>query len=478
MTHAEAAMPATVAKPRAARPRGRAPAISLLTATCIVVANMIGTGVFTSLGFQVMGLPSAFAVLLLWIVGGVVALCGALSYAELAAALPRSGGEYHFLSRIYHPALGFLAGWTSATVGFAAPIALTAMVFGTYLDSALPPMPAFLHFAPESRAFVFSLAVVWINALVHFTGVRRGSAFQDGFTVLKVGLIVAFLAAGFGLANAQPISWVPRAADWRMAGSGAFAVSLVYVMYAYSGWNASTYIVGEIRDPRRNVPRSVLLGTLLVIVLYVGLNAAFLRTTPMAEMAAAAAQHKPNVAALAGAHIFGTAGGRVMNALICIGLVSTISSMTWIGPRVTVAMGEDFRALRFLATQTRNGIPRVALGLQLLIVNVLLFTATFEQVTNYITPALTFFSFLTVLGVFVLRVKEPALPRPYRTWGYPLTPGIFLAVSAWMMFYIVSDKPRESLAGLLTMLAGLAVYFASARGRACEESSVRFFQKR
>ena len=451
-------------------PKGRAPAVSLATATSVVVANMIGIGVFTSLGYQVdpaRGIPSVFAIMALWFVGGVVALCGALSYAELAAALPRSGGEYHFLSRIFHPLLGFLAGWTSATVGFAAPIALAAMVFGEYLKAALPPHAldfiATLGIAPEKFPLALSLLVVWLNSIIHFAGIRRGSAFQDLFTALKVALILAFLICGFFVKNHEPVTFLPRAQDWKMIGSGAFAVSLVYVMYAYSGWNASTYIVSEIRNPQRNVPRSVFLGTLVVLVLYVALNAVFLYTTPMREMAEAAAQDKPNVASLAGVHIFGEAGGRVMNALICIGLISTISSMTWIGPRVTVAMGEDFPALRWLSIKTKNGIPRVALAVQLLITNALLFTSTFAQVTNYITPALTFFSFLTVLGVIALRRWQPDLPRPYKTWGYPWTPIIFLAVSAWMLFHATRSQPKETAAALTTLLAGAVVYFASAK---------------
>ena len=254
---------------------------------------MVGTGVFTSLGFQVADLPSAFVILSLWMLGGVVALSGALSYAELAAALPRSGGEYHFLSRIFHPALGFLAGWTSATVGFAAPIALSAMAFGTYAKA----------FAPGVSPLLLSLALVWGTSAVHFTGLRRGSAFQNWFTFLKVALIVAFIVAGFVVRPAPAVSFLPAQHDWRLMTGSAFAIALVFVMYSYSGWNASTYIVSEIRDPKRNVPRSVFLGTLAVLVLYVALNAAFLRTTPMPAMAG-----QLEVGLIAGRQIFGGRG--------------------------------------------------------------------------------------------------------------------------------------------------------------------------
>lgn len=418
----------------------------MVTATAIVVANMVGTGVFTSLGFQVGGLPSGFSLILLWIVGGICALCGALAYGELAAALPRSGGEYHFLSAIFHPSVGFLAGWTSATVGFAAPIALSAMAFGQYFHDAVPGAPT----------LALSVAVVWIITLVHLHSVHAGSAFQNAFTWVKVILIVAFVVAGVILGHPQPVTFLPSTGDAGRVFSAPFAISLVYVMYAYSGWNASTYIVGEVRDPRRNVPRSLLFGTLIVMVLYVALNAVFLYTTPMSKMAG-----KLDVGVIAGRETFGNAGGNLVGMLICLVLVSSISSMTWIGPRVTMTMGEDLRALRYLSWKTSRGTPAAAIILQLLVVNVLLFTTTFQLVLVYIQFTLILCSFMTVLGMMVLRFTRPDLARPCKVWGYPVTPLIFLGISAFMMFYVVKSNPGESLAGLGTMALGLLVYLVS-----------------
>ncbi len=231
--------------------------ISLLTATCIVIANMVGTGIFTSLGFQVGDLPSGFAITALWVVGGICAMCGALSYAELGAALPRSGGEYNFLREIYHPSLGFLAGWVSGTVGFSAPVAIAAMPFGTYLAEIIP----------GTNPLLWGLAVVWITTFVLLLDLRLGSAFQIGSTLLKVGLIVVIIVAGFSIIGTQPISFFPVKNDAGLIVSTPFAVSLFWVMYAYSGWNASTYITSEIRNPARNIPLSVGLGTLLVTFL-------------------------------------------------------------------------------------------------------------------------------------------------------------------------------------------------------------------
>ncbi|MGI8821341.1 MAG: APC family permease [Chthoniobacterales bacterium] len=409
---------------------------------------MVGTGVFTSLGFQVGGLPSGFVIVVLWAVGGLCAMCGALSYAELGAALPRSGGEYHFLREIYHPAVGFLAGWVSGTVGFAAPVAIAAVPFGAYMAQLVP----------GTDPLLWALGVVWLTTGVLLLDLRLGSVFQVGSTLLKVALIVVIIGAGFYVAGTQPISFAPVHGDGALLVSTPFAVSLFWVMYAYSGWNASTYIASELRQPARNIPLSLGVGTLLVTVLYVALNAAFLRTTPTAEMVG-----KPEVALIAGTHIFGAAGGKMMALFICLGLVSTVSAMMWIGPRVTLVMGEDLRALSWLGRRTRRGVPVNAMLLQFVVVNVLLFVASFQAVVNYVQFSLTLCSALTVFGVFVLRWRQPELPRPYKVPGYPVTPLIFLAISGWMLAHLLGNAAtrRPSLLGLGTTLLGLVFYFIS-----------------
>jgi basic amino acid/polyamine antiporter, APA family len=418
--------------------------IGFFTACGIVIANIIGTGVFTSLGFQLPEIHSGFALLMLWIVGGIVALCGALSYGELSAALPRSGGEYHFLSAIYHPALGFMAGFVSATVGFAAPIALAAMAFGKYFQGV------FGFGSPTALSFV----LVWITALVHMSGLKFGSAFQNLSTLLKVLLIVVLIGAGMAVHPKQPITFWPQSGDVMAIFSSAFAVALVFVMYSYSGWNAAVYITGEIEQPQKNVPRSLLCGTLVVLLIYTGLNAVFLATTPAQEMTG-----QIEVALISGKRIFGEEGGRIVGGIICIGLISAISSMTWIGPRVTMSMGEDHWLLRFLGQKNRQGIPVYSILLQLLIVNVLLLTGSFELVVVYIGFSLLLCSLLTVFGVIVLRQTRPELPRPYPVWAYPLPPLIFAAITLWMMIYLLKSRPVESLSGLATMLVGFMLYF-------------------
>ena len=430
---------------------GRSPRnVGFLTACSIVIANIIGTGIFTSLGFQLANIQSGFVLLTLWVVGGVAALCGALCYGELSAALPRSGGEYHFLSKIYHPALGFMAGFVSATVGFSAPIALAAMAFGKYLQGVLDfGSPVF-----------FSFAVVWLIALFHLRNLQLGSAFQNLSTLIKLLLIAALVVAGFFVHPKQPIDFLPAPGDTTLIFGAPFAVALVYVMYSYSGWNAAVYITGEIKQPEKNVPRSLLVGTGMVIVLYVLLNAIFLAATPAQEL-----KGQLEVALIAGKHIFGANGGRVAGAVICLGLISAISSMTWIGPRVTMSMGEDHWLLRLMGRKNFHGIPTNAILLQLLIVNLLLLTRSFESVVQYTQFSLLLCSLFTVLGVIVLRMTRPELARPYRVWAYPLPPIVFAMITIWMMFYLLRWKTTESLAGLATALVGLLLYFCTLKRR-------------
>jgi basic amino acid/polyamine antiporter, APA family len=424
--------------------------IGFVTACSIVIANIIGTGVFTSLGFQLTDIQSGFALLMLWVIGGVAALCGALCYGELAAALPRSGGEYNFLAEIYHPALGFMAGFVSATVGFAAPIALAAIAFGQYFNGV------FDVGSPLALSFV----VVWVVAVFHVGNLRIGSVFQNVSTLVKLLLIGALIGAGFFVPSKQEMSFLPAAGDKAAILSGAFAVALVYVMYSYSGWNASAYISSEIKRPEKNVPRSLLTGTSVVIVIYVLLNAIFLATTPAEQL-----KGQLEVALIAGKHILGDNGGRFAGAIICLGLVAAISSMTWIGPRVTMSMGEDHWLLRWLGGKNKHGIPTNAILLQLLFVNLLLLTQSFQEVVRYTQFSLLLCSLLAVLGVIVLRFTRPEIRRPYRVWLYPLPPVVFSIITIWMMFYLLRSHAAESLAGLATALLGLLLYFCTRKHR-------------
>jgi len=418
------------------------------TAAAVVVANMVGTGVFTSLGFQLLEIRSGFALLALWAVGGLIALCGALSYAELAAALPRSGGEYNFLGRIYHPAAGFISGWISATIGFAAPTALAAITFGRYLASVYPALsPTWL-----------ACGLVMALAAVHARDRRSSGGTQSAFTALKIVLIVAFCALALALVEQpQAVRFVPAAADLEHFTSGAFAIALIYVNYAYSGWNASTYLTGELEAPQRHMPRVMALGTSVVLLLYLMLNFTFLYVAPMDAMAG-----KVEIGYVAARHAFGPGGSKLMGVILALLLISTVSAMLMAGPRVLQVIGEDFRLFRPLARINANGIPVVAVLFQAVLTLLVILSGTFESILVFAGFTLGLNSLATVFGVFVLRHRRPEIPRPYRTWGYPLPPAAYIALMAWTLAYITLDRPVETMFGGALIGLGCLFYALSA----------------
>ncbi len=431
--------------------------VSRNTAIAIVVANMIGAGVFTSLGYQAASIQSTFPLLMLWLVGGVVALCGALSYGELAGMMPRSGGEYNYLSKIYHPAFGFLSGWISGTVGFAAPVALAAMALGRYAGSVIMPSD------PSQIAILIAIGVVLLVTTIHSYDVRYGSMFQKISTGVKVVLIVGFIVGGFLLTpTPQTVNLLPQEGDWKLVFSSSFAVSLAFVSFAYSGWNASAYLANEIKNPRINVPASLFLGTMTVMVAYLLLNYVFLFT--LSPEAYGAAQAKdfgtPLEVGYLSANVFlGSTGGKIMAGMIALLLISSISAMIFAGPRVTQVMGEDMSILRFFAKTNSKEIPVRAIIFQSTISVVLILTASFDTILYAIAFTLDIFTFSTVLGVIILRIRKPSVARPYRTFAYPIPPLIFLAATGWTMYYLFTQRTTESLVALGVILLGLVVYF-------------------
>ncbi len=312
----------------------------------IVIANMIGTGVFTSLGFQLVDIQSVPVLLLLWFIGGIIALCGALCYAELGAALPRSGGEYHYVGTLFHPSLGFVSGWISSTIGFAAPTALVAMTFGIYLQTALPDISP--KWAGVLLVIFASLAHVWNR--------QASGRVQVVFTTLKVLVILVFTVLAVTLVESpEPFSFRPAPGDGSLILGSAFAISLIYVNYAYTGWNAATYIAGEMAAPAKHLPVVLAAGTFIVMMLYVALNAVFLYVSPMSDMVG-----KVEIGFIAATAVFGQAGGELMSILLAVLLVSTVSAMMLAGPRVLKAIGDDYPVLRVLGRVNRHDVPVIA----------------------------------------------------------------------------------------------------------------------
>lgn len=418
------------------------------TVTAVVIANMVGTGVFTSLGFQLLDIQSGFVILLLWVMGGLIAVSGAMTYAELGAAFPRSGGEYNFLSKIYHPAVGFVAGWTSVTIGFAGPSALAAMTFAAYATSIFDVAPS----AWLERGLAVGL--VTVLTIVHAGRRRNSGSVQVVFTTLKIVVIAGFCLAAILLTDEpQPVRFLPADGDSTLLTSSAFAVSLIYVSYAYTGWNAATYLSSELENPQRTLPGILLTGTLVVTILYVALNFVFLYAAPVDEL-----RGQVEVGLIAAKAAFGEVGGRFTGLVLAMLLISTVSAMLMAGPRVLQVMGQDFHALRVSARINRDGIPSVAIYIQSALAVVFILTSSFESVLLFAGFTLALNSFVTVLGVFVLRWRQPDLDRPYRTFLYPLPPLIYLALMGWTLWFVLMNRPVEGLFGLGVIVSGLVVY--------------------
>lgn len=420
--------------------------IGWTTAAAIVVANMVGTGVFTTLGFQLASLQDISAILLLWVIGGVVALAGAFTYAEIATRLPKSGGEYHFLSRIYHPFLGYLSGWVSITVGFAAAIALAAMAIGSYVGK-------FLGWSGSSVAMISILFV----ALVHSFDIKQSSRFQDILTGMKVLLVLVLIASGFLLPAAVDSSLSQPGGlslDWSSVWNPIYAVSLVYVIYAFSGWNAAAYLTEEVEDPQKNLPKALLGGTLLVSLLFILLQVAFLRQAPPDLLAG-----KVEIGQVVAELMYGEKGGRIISFMIAGLLIAGISAMIWVGSRVTRAMAGDYQMWQYFARDNKRAVPVRAIWLQAGISVFLVTTSSFEQVLLYSGFVLQLFTILTVIGLFKLRNDRTGEDICWRSPFYPWIQFIFLFFNGLVLLFLLIDKPFESLLGMLNLAAG-ALSFA------------------
>ena len=418
------------------------------TAAGVVVANIIGTGIFTLTGLLLFRLESGWMVLLCWLIGGVIALCGALSYAELSTMMPRAGGEYVYLREIYGPLPAFLTGWTSFIVGFSAPAAASAVAVSIYLTKA-----GWLPEVTGARKGV-AIAIVLTLTFVHCTGVRWGARVQNALTVLKLLLLAGFLLAGFAWGKSS-FEWMSVAAgSWEGGNWSQMGISLLLVMFAYSGWNAASYLAEEIVEPARNLPRALLGGTLAVVILYLLLNVLFLSAAPLDTLSGAVA-----VGDVAAEGLFGAGAARWLSLLISFALLSSVSAYILVGPRVYYAMARNRLFFQFAAyVHPRFATPSYSIAAQGVLASVMILSGTFEQLLFYIGFALGIFPWMTVAGLIWLRRREPDRPRPYRVWGYPFVPLIYLAASAGILVVAFAGRPWPSTAAILTVLAGIAVY--------------------
>jgi APA family basic amino acid/polyamine antiporter len=411
--------------------------ISWKTAAGIVIANMIGTGVFTSLGFQLAVVQNTWTILLLWTFGGIMALLGALVYAELGTHFRRTGGDYIFLSETIHPLVGYLYAWVSLVVGFSAPIAIAAMAMNNYLSPVLGET--------QLPGLIF---LVLIPA-VHIFSVSSSAKFQNGMTILKIAFVLALIGIGLAFGTNSTSPALNFSDSWKeeilLPG---FAVSLIYVFYAYTGWNSAAYIIEEVDQPKKNLPKALIGATLLVMVIYVLLQLVLLKHASVSQLSG-----QVQVADIAFGNLFGPNGALWVSLFIGVQLIATISGYAWVGPRVTYAMAKDYKLWRPLAKVNGQNIPVRAIVLNTGISLVLFVSGSFEQIMLYAGFILQLMSTVTVYSSLKIKNQE-GFKTPFK----PLPQLIYLGFSIALMGYLLVDRPKESLAGIGILLLGWAVY--------------------
>jgi APA family basic amino acid/polyamine antiporter len=431
--------------------------LGLFPVTNIVIANIIGAGIFTTTGYLMGFLQNPQMMLLLWIAGGIIAFCGAIAFGELGAAFPEAGGEYVFISKLFHPLPGFLSGWLSLIVGFSAPIAASAIGFSKYFIWAFPHFQDTILLNSIVSVDVFSrllaVIIIVVFVLIHARGVLLGAKVQNGLTLLKILLVVGLIAAGFIFGKGSFNNLRTESAfEFNFSNWKAIGLSLMYIMFAYSGWNSSTYIGSEIQNPRKVIPWSLFISTGVVMVLYVLLNVFFVYAVPAIQMTS-----EPEIGALAAGNAFGETAEWIVSLLISFALFSSLSAFVILGPRVYYKMAKDGYFFKSIAAiHPKYKVPTNAIYLQGAIAVVLVLSGTFEQILTYMGFSLGLFPILAVAGVFKLRRKNLSLVK---LPGYPLVHIVFIVSGIAMLVLAYFERPVESSIAVLTALSGIPVYY-------------------
>lgn len=439
-----------------------------LDGAAVVVSNVIGSGIFLLPAVVAQLVPHPGWMLGVWVAGGALAFAGAMAYAELATLRPRAGGEYVYLREAFGPLTGFLTGWTSFVAGFSGAIAVGAVGLASYLGrfltaagdtrslASLPLGPITFSVSPQA---IVALSAIGGLTAVHVVGLGPGRLVQNLLAGMKVALLVTFVALGFtlGQGSAAHFSAEPGA----VVGS-SWLLALLPVMFAYSGWNAAAYLAGEIRDPGRNVPLALGLGTVVVVAIYVLLILLYLYALPVAEFDIVGG----NVADTVAERLFGPVVAAPIAAASVVMIAASVSAMVFAGPRVYFAMAQDGLFLSAAATvDPRFRTPATAIVAQSVWAGLLVLTGTFQQLVSYTSFAVTLFAGVAVVALFVLRFREPGAQRPFKAWGYPVAPLVFVLTSAAMVANAIWRNPAPSAAGLVVIAAGVPVYFFMRRGR-------------
>lgn len=439
------------------------PKLGLFTVTNIVVANIIGAGIFTTTGYLMDFLGNPGLMLSLWIVGGIISFCGAISFGELGATFPNAGGEYVFISKLFHPLLGFLSGWLSLIVGFSAPIAASAIGFAEYFNVVFPDLHN--HIVPtilisqELFTKLLAISIIIIFTVIHSRGIVFGGKVQSTLTILKIALITGIIVAGFSVGKGT-FQYLTESSVFQFSYKGwkSIGLSLLLIMFAYSGWSSATYIGSEVINPKKNIPLSLLISTGAVMVLYILLNLFFVYAIPPAELTGV-----PEIAGLAAKRSFGAVAETVVSLFTSFALISSLSAFIILGPRVYYSMAKDGYFFKFAARiHTKFKVPVGAIVLQSVISMILVVSGTFEQILIYMGFSLGIFPILAVWGVFKLRKNgESKMKLP----GYPVVQIIFILFGVAMLILAFLERPVESIIAIITAFSGIPVYYVFNRAK-------------
>jgi len=424
----------------------------LSTSTYVVIASMVGTGILVSPGYMMASLKSYPVIFGLWVLGGMLAMCGALCVAELATALPQAGGEYVYLREAYGPMPAFLSGWTSFFLGFSAPLTVVSYIAALYLLTPLGLVEQGRGRLLQCTAAIIIIVITLPNLIGH----RQSAWTQNLTTILKLAMFVSLVVLAFLRGQGRWANIMQGQAVGKV-GLGNAATQLFYVMFAYSGWNAASYLGGEVKDPARTLPRSLLLGTGLVIVLYLAINLVFAYAVPLGDVGFANAEQIPQLAV---ENLFGAGAANVFSLAVGLTFLATVSAFIITGPRVYYAMARDGLFPSIAGRISSKGqVPVYAMLAQSLCAIVILFVTDFQNLYKYASVGLSLFAMLFIAAVYVLRWRRPDIERPFRVPGYPVVPAIFMTITVFMAVFAFRQWPKPSLYSLASILAGIPVYY-------------------
>lgn len=411
------------------------------TAVAIVVSNMIGTGIFTTLGFQLTDITNAYSIFLLCFIGGILALFGAFCYAELGSHFKGNGGDFIYLKETYHPLLGYLVSWISLIIGFSSPVALAALAMSKYLSAF-----------DVSFGNSFAIGIIFLVSVFLSFSLQASSRFHNFFTLIKIAFIIVLIIIGIGISDSETIGNSLKLDDsWQKEIMlPAFATSLVFVTYSYTGWNSASYIAGEIKDVQKNLPKSLIVGTVFVTVCYLLVNFIMLKHAPVNQLAG-----KEDVMGEAANNMLGNTFGKIVNIFIALQLVATISGYLWVGSRLTQAFAKENRLWKSLSVGNKKGIPVRAIFAHAVIATLIILTGSFKEIFVYTAFILQLFASLAISTAYFIKKEDRKI---FKSNLFYIFPTVFLLFSIYILYFTLIHNPKESIIGLGIVAVGIVLY--------------------